>query len=251
MKILLSPAKLMRNLPNENTTEPSFQVQAIHLAKVLAKWPVQHYVQRMGLSKDKAKETQALMKNWLVELGNASPTPAIFAYIGEAFKALDAMTLDSEAQLYLNEHVYILSGLYGTLNANDGVLPYRLEMAQKLAITKNQQSLYAFWRPQVEAFLTSHLDANEPILNLASSEYSDLIQDQKLVNRMLTPIFKENKGGKLQSVSVFSKQARGTMARWCAIEKISAPQQIKDFKLMGYAFQADLSDEKNYLFVRT
>jgi cytoplasmic iron level regulating protein YaaA (DUF328/UPF0246 family) len=205
----------------------------------------------MGLSKDKAKETQALMKNWLVELGNASPTPAIFAYIGEAFKALDAMTLDSEAQLYLNEHVYILSGLYGLLSANDGVLPYRLEMAQKLAITKNQQSLYAFWRPQVEAFLTSHLDANEPILNLASSEYSDLIQDQKLVNRMLTPVFKENKGGKLQSVSVFSKQARGTMARWCAIEKISEPQQIKDFKLMGYAFQAELSDDKNYFFVRT
>jgi cytoplasmic iron level regulating protein YaaA (DUF328/UPF0246 family) len=190
------------------------------------------------------------MKNWLIEQGSAASTPAIFAYIGEAFKALDALTLDPAAQLYLNENVYILSGLYGTLNANDGVLPYRLEMAQKLAITKNQQSLYAFWRPLVEAFLTSKLDANEPILNLASSEYSDLIQDQKLVSRMLSPIFKENKGGKLQSVSVFSKQARGTMARWCAIEKISAPQQIKDFKLMGYAFQADLSDEKNYFFVR-
>jgi cytoplasmic iron level regulating protein YaaA (DUF328/UPF0246 family) len=191
------------------------------------------------------------MKNWLIEQGSAASTPAIFAYIGEAFKALDALTLDPAAQLYLNENVYILSGLYGTLNANDGVLPYRLEMAQKLAITKNQQSLYAFWRPLVEAFLTSKLDANEPILNLASSEYSDLIQDQKLVSRMLTPVFKENKGGKLQSVSVFSKQARGTMARWCAIEKISDPQQIKDFKLMGYAFQADLSDEKNYFFVRT
>jgi cytoplasmic iron level regulating protein YaaA (DUF328/UPF0246 family) len=139
MKILLSPAKLMRTLPSENTTESAFQVQAIHLAKVLAKWSVQHYVQRMGLSKDKAKETQALMKNWLVEQGNASPTPAIFAYIGEAFKALDAMTLDSEAQVYMKENVYILSGLYGLLSANDGVLPYRFEMAQQLAITKNQQ----------------------------------------------------------------------------------------------------------------
>jgi len=251
MKILLSPAKLMRNLPSENTTVPSFPVQSTRLASILAKWSVQHYVQRMGLSKEKAKETQALMKNWLVEQESAAPTPAIFAYIGEAFKALDTLTLDPAAQVYLNENVYILSGLYGLLNANDGVLPYRLEMAQKLAITKNQQSLYAFWRPQVEAFLASHLESNEPILNLASSEYSDLIQDQKLVNRMLTPIFKENKGGKLQSVSVFSKQARGTMARWCATEKISDPKQIRDFKLMGYAFQADLSDEKNYFFVRT
>ncbi len=251
MKILLSPAKLMRNLPSENTTEPSFQVQATHLANILAKWAVPHYVQRMGLSKEKAKETQALMKNWLVEQGSAAPTPAILAYIGEAFKALDVLTLDPAAQVHLNENVYILSGLYGLLNANDGVLPYRLEMAQKLAITKSQQSLYTFWRPQVEAYLTSHLEPNEPILNLASSEYSDLIQDQKLVSRMLTPVFKENKGGKLQSVSVFSKQARGTMARWCATEKISDPQQIKDFKLMGYAFQADLSDEKNYFFVRT
>ena len=251
MKILLSPAKLMRNLPSENTTVPSFQVQSTRLASILAKWSVQHYIQRMGLSKEKAKETQALMKNWLVEQESAAPTPAIFAYIGEAFKALDTLTLDPAAQVYLNENIYILSGLYGLLNANDGVLPYRLEMAQKLAITKNQQSLYAFWRPQVEAFLASHLESNEPILNLASSEYSDLIQDQKLVSRMLTPVFKENKGGKLQSVSVFSKQARGTMARWCASEKISDPQQIKDFKLMGYAFQADLSDEKNYFFVRT
>jgi cytoplasmic iron level regulating protein YaaA (DUF328/UPF0246 family) len=251
MKILLSPAKLMRNLPSENTSEPSFQVQATRLASILAKWSVQHYIQRMGLSKEKAKETQALLKNWLVEHESAAPTPAIFAYIGEAFKALDTLTLDPAAQVYLNENVYILSGLYGLLNANDGVLPYRLEMAQKLAISKNQQSLYAFWRPQVEAFLTSHLESNEPILNLASSEYTDLIQDQKLVNRMLTPIFKENKGGKLQSVSVFSKQARGTIARWCATEKISDPKQIRDFKLMGYAFQADLSDEKNYFFVRT
>jgi hypothetical protein len=251
MKILLSPAKLMRNLPSENTTVPSFQVQSTRLASILAKWSVQHYIQRMGLSKEKAKETQALMKNWLVEQESAAPTPAIFAYIGEAFKALDTLALDPAAQVYLNENVYILSGLYGLLNANDGVLPYRLEMAQKLAITKNQQSLYAFWRPQVEAFLASHLESNEPILNLASSEYSDLIQDQKLVKRMLTPVFKENKGGKLQSVSVFSKQARGTMARWCATEKISDPKQIRDFKLMGYAFQEDLSDEKNYLFVRT
>lgn len=251
MKILLSPAKLMRNLPSENTTVPSFQVQSTRLASILAKWSVQHYIQRMGLSKEKAKETQALMKNWLVEQESEAPTPAIFAYIGEAFKALDTLTLDPAAQVYLNENIYILSGLYGLLNANDGVLPYRLEMAQKLAITKNQQSLYAFWRPQVEAFLASHLESNELILNLASSEYSDLIQDQKLVSRMLTPVFKENKGGKLQSVSVFSKQARGTMARWCATEKISDPKQIRDFKLMGYAFQADLSDEKNYFFVRT
>lgn len=251
MKILLSPAKLMRNLPSENTTVPSFQVQSTRLASILAKWSVQHYIQRMGLSKEKAKETQALMKNWLVEQESAAPTPAIFAYIGEAFKALDTLALDPAAQVYLNENVYILSGLYGLLNANDGVLPYRLEMAQKLAITKNLQSLYAFWRPQVEAFLASHLESNELILNLASSEYSDLIQDQKLVSRMLTPVFKENKGGKLQSVSVFSKQARGTMARWCATEKISDPKQIRDFKLMGYAFQEDLSDEKNYLFVRT
>jgi cytoplasmic iron level regulating protein YaaA (DUF328/UPF0246 family) len=101
MKILLSPAKLMRNLPSENTTAPSFQVQAIHLAKVLAKWSVQHYVQRMGLSKEKAKETKALLKNWLIEHESAAPTPAILAYFGEAFKALNASTLDPAALLYL------------------------------------------------------------------------------------------------------------------------------------------------------
>lgn len=251
MKILLSPAKLMRTLSAENVTEPTFQQEATRLAKILSKWSVQHFSQRMGLSNDKAKETQTLMKNWLLEQGNAAPTPALFAYIGEAFKALDVPTLEKEGQVYLNKNGYVLSGLYGILSATDGVLPYRLEMAQKLMITKNQQSLYAFWRPKVEAFLTTQLETNEPILNLASSEYSDLIQDKGLVDRMLTPIFKENKGGKLQSVSVFSKQARGTMARWCAIEQISDPKQIKKFKLMGYAFQADISDEKNYYFVRT
>jgi len=251
MKILLSPAKLMRSLPQKTCTIPVNLAQAQYLHKILSKWSLKDFEQKMKLSALKAKETKHIVQQWSVQVNDTTSTPAIFAYIGEAFKALDVVSLNEKALHYLNQNAFVLSGLYGILSATDGIAPYRLEMAQKIELPKKHASLYAFWRPKIELFLKELLEPDEVILNLASSEYSDLIQDTGLKSKMITPVFKELKAGKLQSISVFSKQARGTMARWCANQGIEDVAQIKNFNELGYSFEASLSDSGNYYFVRT
>lgn len=250
MKIILSPAKMMRSFTTAQHTLPLHLAHAHSLQKILSKWTLTDFEQKMKLSRAKAIETKQMMHDWRALQDDQQLTPALFAYIGEAFKALDATSCDEKSMRYLHQNAFVLSGLYGLLRATDGVVPYRLEMAQRFPISKKQTSLYAFWRPKVEMLFHELLSPNERILNLASSEYSDLIQDASLRSKMVTPIFKQLKAGKLQSVSVFSKQARGTMARWCADHGVEDLDQIKNFKESGYIFDASLSDTSNYFFVR-
>lgn len=250
MKILLSPAKLMRNYPKNDITDVTHKDQAKFLMDKLSKWSLKDFEQKMKLSRGKAIETRQLIQDWHTLQDHKQLTPALFAYIGEAFKALDVVSCDEKALGYLNQNAFVLSGIYGLLRATDGIAPYRLEMAQKMTLSKKNTSLYTFWRPAVEGMLLKTTEPEEIILNLASSEYSDLIQDISLRSKMVTPVFKELKAGKLQSISVFSKQARGTMTRWCAIHGIQDIAQLKSFNELGYAFEASLSDSSNYYFVR-
>lgn len=250
MKILLSPAKLMRQIPSTNLTTPSFMVQKNQLQKVLSKWKLKDFEKNMKLSADKAKETKALF-----ELASATDikmelTSAVDAYIGEAFKALDAQGCTEKARIYLNQNLFILSGYYGILRATDGIAQYRLEMQQKISISKQHPSLYSFWRPLVERYLADHLLEHEPILNLASDEYGDLIQAPELTSRMIQPVFCQQKGDKLQRISVFSKQARGLMAKWCAENQLTDVKKIQAFKLDGYQFSKVHSTDQMYFFIR-
>jgi len=149
----------------------------------------------------------------------------------------------------LQANLLILSGLHGLLRPFDRIEPYRLEMAQRGA-APNGQSLYAFWRAPIEKCLLKQLNKDELILNLASSEYSDVVQDERLRARFITPHFVEQKNGQLKTVSVFSKQARGTMARWCAARSIESIAAVKSFSEMGYVFSAAHSDDCNWYFIR-
>jgi cytoplasmic iron level regulating protein YaaA (DUF328/UPF0246 family) len=249
MKILLSPAKLMRTYPQASTASSRFQKERKELMAVLKSWSVNAFKSQMKLSEEKAKETFALIQKWGSKSNKASSSPALFAYIGEAFKALNAEQLAPQELSYLQENLYILSGLYGVLSAEENVEPYRLEMAQR-GVAPAGQSLHTFWRAPVEKYLLKELLKGEQILNLASSEYSDLLQDKRLQARLITPHFFELKNGQLKSVSVFSKQARGTMARWCAVRNISAALEVKDFEDLGYQYSKEKSGENDLVFIR-
>jgi cytoplasmic iron level regulating protein YaaA (DUF328/UPF0246 family) len=249
MKIILSPAKLMRPHPVANTGKMRFKKQTDILLSTLKNWIASDYVARMKLSPEKGQETYQMIQQWGSKKNKVNSAPALYAYIGEAFKALDADQLTEEGQAYLTAHLFILSGLYGVLRANDCVEPYRLEMAQR-GVAPDGQSLLAFWRNDVEKYLLKELQKEEPILNLASTEYSDLIQAPRLRERMYTPYFFEAKNGQLKTVSVFSKQARGTMARWCATHLIEAPTDIKKFDELGYRYSPEKSSEMELVFIR-
>jgi uncharacterized protein len=249
MKIILSPAKLMRPHQVPFIGKPIFLKEAKVLMKNLKAWSAKELSFRMKLSEVKAKETFQIIQSWGAKKNQVNTSPALFAYIGEAFKALDADTCSQDELAYLQQHLFILSGIYGILKPLDQIDMYRLEMAQR-GVAPEGVSLYEFWRIKVENHMSKALVKEELLLNLASSEYSDLIQAPKLRSRMVTPQFFEANNGQLKAVSVFSKQARGTMARWCAQHTIDNPEEIKNFTALGYTFVAAQSSTTDWVFIR-
>lgn len=249
MKLILSPAKLMRPHQVPSIDKPAHLKEAKLLMQNLKAWSVKELSTRMKLSEVKAEETYEIIQKWGIKKKQVSTSPALYAYIGEAFKALDADTCSQNELAYLQHNLFILSGIYGILKPFDQIEMYRLEMAQR-GVAPEGASLYDFWRLKVEKQLLKALSKDECLLNLASSEYSDLIQAPKLRSRMITPYFFEEKSGQLKSVSVFSKQARGTMARWCATNEIAEPSEIQKFTELGYHFVAEKSSATDLIFIR-
>jgi cytoplasmic iron level regulating protein YaaA (DUF328/UPF0246 family) len=249
MKILLSPTKLLRAYPGKIQSALLFKKESKLLIQELKTWTVSDFEVRMKLSQDKATETYSQFQKWGKKSNQTNASPALFAYIGEAFKAINAEQLSAQELDYLQANLLILSGLHGLLRPLDLIEPYRLEMAQSGAAPQGQ-SLYAFWRAPVEKCLLKQLDKGEEILNLASSEYSDVVQDKRLRARFITPHFVELKNGQLKTISVFSKQARGTMASWCAAKLLTDVNEVKSFSEMGYVFSLAHSDDDNWYFIR-
>jgi hypothetical protein len=176
---------------------------------------------------------------------------AAIAFNGDVYSGLDARSLDAKAMNWAQDHIRILSGLYGVLRPLDALQPYRLEMGVRLK-TKRGASLYDFWRTTV----TPHLEADarglkdSTIVNLASQEYSGAVDRSLLTVPMLDIAFKEEKDGELKIVSFHAKKARGLMARYAIDHRIENPAGLKSFDVDGYRFQSDLSDEAVWTFTR-
>lgn len=249
MIFLFSPAKLMRPYDATSVANLVFKKETNLIIKQLKKWPLKDVQLRMNLSADKALEAYNYIQNWGKKVNENHSAPALYAYIGEAFKALDAENLQENELVYLQENLFILSGLYGVLSAQTRVEPYRLEMAQAAVLPENQ-SLYSIWKKPIRDFLNKSLSKEDCIINLASTEYSKVIAEPKLRKRMITPQFLELNNGKPKAVSVFSKQARGTMLRWCAQLQLSEPEQLQSFDLLGYHFDAVRSTPNDWIFIR-
>lgn len=249
MKLILSPAKLMRSYQLPAHGKPIHLKEAKVLMQRLKTWSVKDLSKHMKLSEVKAQETHQLLQKWGSKKNLVHSSPALFAYIGEAFKALDAESCSDVELAYLQNNLFILSGIYGLLKPLDQIEMYRLEMAQR-GVAPDGVSLYEFWRVKVEKALLKALAKDEHLLNLASSEYSDLIQSPELRSRMVTPHFFEEKSGQLKAVSVFSKQARGTMAKWCATKELTNPKAIQTFTELGYRFATEKSSENEWVFIR-
>jgi cytoplasmic iron level regulating protein YaaA (DUF328/UPF0246 family) len=145
----------------------------------------------------------------------------------------------------------ILSGLYGLLRPLDLMQPYRLEMGTRLA-TKRGKDLYAFWGDQITEALNESLTAAkaQALVNLASEEYFKSVKPAKLDRPVITPVFEEWKGGGYKIVSFFAKRARGLMARYAIENKLTKPEQLKDFDSEGYGFDAKASNESRWIFRR-
>ena len=170
---------------------------------------------------------------------------------GDVYEGIAAETLKPEQIQYLQQHVRLLSGLYGVLRPLDLMQPYRLEMGTAFANTRGK-NLYEFWGDIITDLLNDTLGqaGSDILVNLASQEYFKSVNTKKLKARLITPVFKDEKNGKYKIISFYAKRARGLMVRYAAEHNITNPEMLKNFDYEGYAYNAAASNESEWVFMR-
>ena len=254
MLFLLSPAKKLdydSALPTTVHTQPLFVKEAEQLIGVLKKKSAQDIAALMDLSPALSTLNAERYLAWTPVFNATNSRQAVLAFNGDVYEGLDASSL-SEAQLkWAQDHVAILSGLYGVLRPLDLMQPYRLEMGTALA-NPGGKNLYEFWSGKIVPYLNERLAADkEPIIvNLASEEYFKSVDQKKLKARVIQCVFQDGKNGAWKVISFHAKRARGLMARYVIMNKITKPQGLQKFDLEGYAFAPDVSTEDKLVFRR-
>lgn len=252
MLIVLSPAKSL-DLDTPPTTRlhttPEFVDRASALIDVLRGYAPGQVAELMTLSDPLAMLNVARYATW--EANHADARQAIMAFNGDVYTGFDARTLQPKQLAYAQEHVRILSGLYGLLRPLDGMHPYRLEMGTRLE-NPGGKDLYAFWGDTVTRALNEQAAANgaSALVNLASEEYFKSVRPKLLEVPVITPVFEDWKNGKYKIISFFAKRARGMMARYAAVKGITDPLKLKRFDVDGYGFDAQGSTEARWVFRR-
>ncbi|MFP6730633.1 MAG: peroxide stress protein YaaA [Alphaproteobacteria bacterium] len=185
----------------------------------------------------------------ITSLDNAKQ--AAFAFAGDTYIGLDSASLTEDDLAFAQDHLRILSGLYGLLRPLDLIQPYRLEMSSRLA-TRRGKSLYDFWGDKLAQAIDEQVAAHASpvVINLASIEYFKAAQTGRLRARAITPIFKEVSGNQAKVIGFFAKQARGAMARYMIQNRLETPDDLKAFDTDGYRYQDELSDRDNWVFTR-
>jgi len=250
MLVVISPAKKMDMTPvnGVTATRPAFQKAADDLAKVAEQLSVGELQKLMKISENLAK----LNAGRFGAFGAMEEKPAALAFAGDTYQGLEAGSLDHDELDWAQDHLRILSGLYGVLRPLDAIQPYRLEMGSRLK-TARGKTLYDYWGDQISDALNKHGDAigSDVLVNCASQEYFGAVRPSALKLRVVTPVFMEDKPGGPKIVSFFAKKARGAMARYIVQRRLTDPEGIKEFDIGGYRFQPDMSDVQNWVFWRS
>jgi cytoplasmic iron level regulating protein YaaA (DUF328/UPF0246 family) len=254
MIIILSPAKnLDYKLPGPNglISVPEFNNEAEQIVSSLKKLSSDELGK---LLKTSAKLTWENFERYQVWKKNASipeAKQAMLAYKGDAYRGLDAASLDSASLEWAQDHLRILSALYGVLRPLDLISPYRLEFVTKLKLGR-YKDLYSFWDTRINRSLHD-LEKSEKshiLVNLASAEYYKALDLESTAFRVITPVFKEYRNGEYRFFSMFGKRARGLMARYIIEKRIEDPEEMKLFDVEGYSFNDLLSSDMDWVFTR-
>ena len=205
----------------------------------------------MSISDDLARLNRDRFKAFAAEPAAEATKPAALAFNGDTYQGLEAKTLSEDDLAWAQDHLRILSGLYGLLRPLDAIQPYRLEMGSRLK-TRRGASLYDYWGDTVAKALNTQADAvgTDTLVNCASQEYFGAADRKALKLRVVTPVFMEVKDDKPRIVSFFAKRARGAMARYIIENRVTDVEDIRGFASGGYGFDPDLSDGDKWVFVR-
>ena len=254
MLALISPAKKLGFQANENITyhtQPDFLEYSQQLVSGLQRKSKSRLKALMKLSDALAELNYERYQNFSTPFTEENAYPAIALFQGDTYVGLDAKTLSKEDVEYAQNHLRILSGLYGLLRPVDLMQEYRLEMGTKFANAKGED-LYDFWSDILanacNQIVKDHKD--QSIVCLASNEYMKSIPTASLNTNLIICHFKEIKDGTTKTIGLFAKKARGMMARFMIQNRIEARDELKTFQEDGYQFSDSLSDQKNYVFLR-
>lgn len=255
MLFLLSPAKSLDFAPPANDvphTQPLFVKQSTELIHLLQEKSPQEIAVLMSLSDALSGLNVARYAAWRPKFTAKNAKQALLAFNGDVYEGLDAKSLKPDELAWTQDHLCILSGLYGVLRPLDYMQPYRLEMGTPLA-NAHGNNLYKFWGAQISNYLNERLqrDVSPVVVNLASQEYFKAVDAKVLKARVVACVFEELRGDQYKIVSFHAKRARGLMARYAATHRVLTPQQLQGFDAEGYAFDAGASRPERLVFRRS
>ena len=254
MLMVISPAKTLdykSTPPTEHYTQPDMLQHSAILIEILRKKSPAELSALMSLSEKLAVLNAGRYDAWQPPFTAQNAKQAVFAFMGDVYAGLDAATLDEAEIDYLQQHLRILSGLYGVLRPLDLMQAYRLEMGTRL-VNPRGKDLYAFWGEHITEVLNTYLAGqhNPVLINLASQEYFGSVNPQAINGTVITPVFQDNKNGQYKVISFYAKRARGLMARWAAKHAVDKPEVLKKFDSEGYTFNPQSSSSTHWIFRR-
>ncbi len=254
MIAILSPAKNLNMEKIFNTdlyTEPVFIKEANILMKELQQYTPPELESLMKINSELAEQNFMRHITWKKEHNLSNGKQALLAYDGAVYRGINAKNFDNGQLSFANDHLKILSGLYGVLRPLDLIQPYRLEMGTKLK-NSSGNNLYSFWKNKLTDYFIKELSnqGDNVLIDLASKEYSSAIDTNKLNAKVITPIFKDYKRGTHKVITIYAKRARGLMSRFIVENNIISPEDLKEFCEEGYNYNEYMSNDIEWVFTR-
>ena len=252
MLILISPAKRLNVndiIETDTTTNPFFIKEAEFLVTSLRKKTPREISKLMGISDSLAKLNSQRFIDWSKDHSGARQ--AIFTFDGDVYSGLDAYNFSKNDLKTAQKYLRILSGLYGVLRPLDHLWPYRLEMGTKIKV-RQHNNLYSFWSKEVSKRINQEIaeSKSQLVLNLASNEYSKVIDRKAISKKIIDVTFKDKKNGIYKVISFNAKKARGMMAKYVIKNRIRELDKVKNFCDGGYAFSSDDSSTDTLTFLK-
>lgn len=254
MLIVISPAKTL-DFETPTTTRkhtmPGFLDDSAKLIDQLRQLEPDQIGKLMSISPKLATLNSNRYHQWSLPFNLDNAKQSILAFKGDVYTGLDATSLNTDELAFAQEHLRILSGLYGILRPLDLIQPYRLEMGTQLNNLRGKD-LYAFWGDIITDAISQDIDRQQDttLINLASNEYFKSVRPKNLNANVITPVFKDQKNGIYKIISFFAKKARGLMSRYIIQHKLTNPEDIKHFDAAGYSFDTSASTQDKWIFTR-
>jgi cytoplasmic iron level regulating protein YaaA (DUF328/UPF0246 family) len=253
MIAVISPAKTLdfETKVDVSTTQPTFKKEVQELIDVLKKKEITEVKTMMSLSDQLAELNVTRYHKFRKSHNEKNSKPAVYAFKGDVYQGLDVESLDSDTVGYAQNHLRILSGLYGVLKPLDLIQPYRLEMGTKLSHAE-YKNLYQYWGDKITNRINLDLkrQGDKILVNLASQEYFKAVERKALKADVIDFEFLDFHQGELKMISFFAKKARGMMTRFILSNKIAKIKDLQEFDTDGYRYDPSKSTEQKLVFVR-